>query len=539
MQPLFEEPLEEHLQRVEHYMRGCELLRFPREPSPLRTELAIFIHDRTVSIVNEWIGLATPTFPILKERILETVQNMIDALHRWACHIEEPSDSETYSYLHEHARHGFISHWPPSRFLAGQMNVRSLIVERLRETYAQNRKRLVELLTLLDQEFYERILHITDFFVEAREEALRDEEESHRKGVENAPAPIFRISCEDGTILKANREAEKATGFSREEMIGTPIWALHPPEEQERLHHLSRATNAQGYVTCEDLHIIAKGGRVVPVSVYFGTIEHRGEHTIQGIYMDVSDRKHLESQLIQSEKMAAIGQLAAGIAHEIRNPLGIIMNALYDLSEILPTDNPEVREDLQIAKDEIVRAQEIITNLLEFSRESSAEMEEVNINELLRRTLRLMHKYLQTNNVRVLTSFGKVGTCVANQNALRQVFLNLITNAVQAMPKGGELRLRTQRAPDKNVVIECSDTGIGIAAQHLHSIFNPFFTTKEPGQGTGLGLSVVHSIIKRYRGNISVQSKPNLGTTFLIELPCPCATEKRRKEKPSVEVHAA
>lgn len=539
MQSLFEEPLEEHLQRVEHYMRGCELLRFPREPSSLRTELATFIHDRTGSIVNEWIGLATPTFPILKERIPETVQNMIDALHRWAHHIEEPSDSETYSYLHEHARHGFISHWPPSRFLAGQMNVRSLIVERLRETYAQNRKRLVELLTLLDQEFYERILHITDFFVEAREEALRDEEESHRKGVENAPAPIFRISCEDGTILKANREAEKATGFSREEMTGTPIWALHPPEEQERLQQLSHATNTQGYVTCEDLHIIAKGGRVVPVSVYFGTLEHRGEHTIQGIYMDVSDRKHLESQLIQSEKMAAIGQLAAGIAHEIRNPLGIIMNALYDLSEILPTGNPEVREDLQIAKDEIVRAQEIITNLLEFSRESSAEMEEVNINELLRRTLRLMHKYLQTNNVRVLTSFGKVGTCVANQNALRQVFLNLITNAVQAMPKGGELRLRTQRAPDKNVVIECSDTGIGIAAQHLNSIFNPFFTTKEPGQGTGLGLSVVHSIIKRYRGNISVQSKPNLGTTFLIELPCPCAAEKRRREKPSVAIHAA
>lgn len=539
MQSLLEEPLEAHLQRVEHYMRGCELLRFPREPSPLRTELATFIHDHTVSIVNEWIGLVTPTFPILKERIPETIQNMNDALHRWARHIEEPNDSETYNYLHEHARHGFISHWPPSRFLAGQMNARSLIVERLRATYPQNRKRLVELLTLLDQEFYERILHITDFFVEAREEALRDEEESHRKGVENAPAPIFRISCEDGTILKANREAEKVTGFSREEITGTPIWALHPPEEQERLQQLSHATNTQGYVSCEDLHIIAKGGRVVPVSVYFGTIEHRGEHTIQGIYMDVSDRKHLESQLIQSEKMAAIGQLAAGIAHEIRNPLGIIMNALYDLSEIVTTDNPEVREDLQIAKDEIVRAQEIITNLLEFSRESSAEMEEVNINELLRRTLRLMHKYLQTNNVRVLTSFGKVGTCVANQNALRQVFLNLITNAVQAMPTGGELRLRTQRSPDKNVVIECSDTGIGIAAQHLNSIFNPFFTTKEPGQGTGLGLSVVHSIIKRYRGNISVQSKPNLGTTFLIELPCPCATEKRRREKPSVAVHAA
>src|SRR5262249_55955305 len=158
------------------------------------------------------------------------------------------------------------------------------------------------------------------------------------------------------------------------------------------------------------------------------------------------------------------------------NPLGIIMNALYDLSEIIKSDNPEVREDLQIAKDEIVRAQEIINNLLEFSRESSAEMEEVNINELLRRTLRLMNKYLHTNSVRVITAFGKVGTCVANQNALRQVFLNLITNAVQAMPKGGELRLRTQRTPEKNVILEFSDSGVGISPQHLNSIFNPFFT---------------------------------------------------------------
>lgn len=537
MQPFFEEPLEQHLTRVEQYMRGCELLRFPREKSSLRTELAAFIQTHAFDIINEWITPVAPVFPISAERIPETIQNMYDSLLRWARHIETPDDIETYACLHEHARHGFISHWPPSRFLAGQMRVRILIVERLRAAYAQDRKKLVELLTLLDQEFHERLLHITDFFVEAREEALRDEEEIHRKSVENAPASIFRISCEDGTILRANREAEKLTGFSRDEMIGKSIWALHPPEEQEWLHQLSHKTNSQDYIACEDLHLLAKDGRAVPVSVYFGIIEHRDEKTIQGIYMDVSDRKNLESQLIQSEKMAAIGQLAAGIAHEIRNPLGIIMNALYDLSEILTTDNPEVREDLQIAKDEIVRAQEIITNLLEFSRESGADMEEVNINDLLRRTLRLMHKYLQTNNVRVLTTFGKVGPCVANQNALRQVFLNLITNAVQAMPNGGELRLRTQRTLDRSVVIECSDTGVGIPAQHLNNIFNPFFTTKEPGQGTGLGLSVVHSIIKRYQGKVSVQSKPNAGTTFLIELPCPCA-EKRRKDKPAAAVSA-
>ena len=161
MQPFFEEPLEQHLTRVEQYMRGCELLRFPREKSPLRTELAAFIQTHAFDIINEWITPVAPVFPISAERVPETIQNMYDSLLRWARHIETPDDIETYTCLHEHARHGFISHWPPSRFLAGQMRVRILIVERLRAAYAQDRKKLVELLTLLDQEFHERLLHIT------------------------------------------------------------------------------------------------------------------------------------------------------------------------------------------------------------------------------------------------------------------------------------------------------------------------------------------------------------------------------------------
>lgn len=531
MQPLFEESLEDHLDRVERYMNGCELLRFPRERSALRIELAAFIRGHAVAVVDQWGQLIASVISISVEPLPEVQQNQLDALLRWARHVENPGDIETYVYLREHARHGFISHSPPSRFLSGQMKIRDLIVERLRETYAKDRKRLVELLNLLDQEFSERMLHITDFFVEAREEALRDEEEIHRKAVDNSPAPIFTINCQNGAILRANREAEKVTGFSRQQLEGRPIWELHPPNEQEDVRQLCLQTNSHGYLNRENLRLITKDEGVVAVSVYFGCIEHRDRKTIQGIYLDVTEPKRLESQLIQAEKMAAIGQLAAGIAHELRNPLGIIMNALYDLSEIVNSDNPEVHEDLKIAKDEIVRAQDIIKNLLEFSRESRAELEEVNLNDLLRKTLQLMGKFLQTNNVKVITAFGKVGTCTANQNALRQVFLNLITNAVQAMPHGGELRIRTQRDASDRVLLAFQDTGVGIAEEHVDRIFDPFFTTKDPGQGTGLGLSVVHSVLKRYHANISVHSKIGKGSTFLIELPCPCANEKRRKDK--------
>jgi two-component system NtrC family sensor kinase len=168
------------------------------------------------------------------------------------------------------------------------------------------------------------------------------------------------------------------------------------------------------------------------------------------------------------------------------------------------------------------RVQAIINNLLEFSRESRAELESVDVNDLLRRTLQLMSKSLQNSDVRVLTDFGPLGTCRANQNALRQIFLNLITNAVQAMPSGGELRLRTAALPGGRIQLEFSDTGVGIPAEHLRDIFNPFFTTKAPGQGTGLGLSVVHSVVKRYQGDIQVRSQVDRGTTFTIEFPCPC-----------------
>ena len=132
---------------------------------------------------------------------------------------------------------------------------------------------------------------------------------------------------------------------------------------------------------------------------------------------------------------------------------------------------------------------------------------------------------MQNNGVRVVTELGVIPACAANSNALRQILLNLLTNAVQAMPQGGELRLRTTRAGADRIRLEVEDTGVGIAAENLHRIFDPFYTTKAPGQGTGLGLSVVHSVVRRHGGDITVDSAPGAGTTFRIDLPCPCHQE--------------
>jgi PAS domain S-box-containing protein len=522
MDPVYDSSLEAHLRRIESYMRGCQLLAYPREPSPLREELTAFLRLVGEETIQSWVKLIGEALNIPRWEWATVQQGMNDALQRWIKHIEEPGDIETYVYLRSHARRGFISQFPASRFLSGQMKLRHMLADRLRDRFADQPEKLEALSALLQQEFQERILHITDFFVEGREEDLRQQEATYRKSVDNAPAVLFKVDYETATVLDANFVAERLMGYRRDELAGMRLWDLVPPSERERAQRLIEETKQRGHSNREDLHLQTRRAEFVPVFFNAGLIEYGHQRFLQIICVDISDRKRLESQLIQSEKMAAIGQLAAGIAHEIRNPLAIIMNALYDLSEIVDSSNPDVREDLQIAKDEMARVQEIINNLLEFSRESRAEMEEVDINDLLRKTLQLMHKSLQNADVRVTTEFGLSAPCSANQNALRQIFLNLITNAVQAMPNGGELRLRTALLPNRRVQIEFADTGIGIPEEHLKDIFNPFFTTKAPGQGTGLGLSVVHSVVKRFDGEITVRSEVNEGTTFVIELPCQC-----------------
>jgi PAS domain S-box-containing protein len=525
MEAVCDAALEQHLQCVERYMRGCALLIYPRTKSPLRSELARFLLKQLPAAVKEWIDLVCPAFGIPESQWSQVADWIREAMVRWLRHVEDPEDIETYIYLRDHARRGFISHFPASRFISGQMKMQSILEDRVRAAYRDDAEKRDALLALFRQEFQERILHVTDLFVEGREDELREQEASYQQATDNAPAAIFTVDHECGRILDASKVAEKLVGYSRAEMTAMCIWDLIPSGERPHAIRVFEESRQRGHSNREDLHLQTRDGGVVPVFFNAGLIEYGHHHFFLIICVDISDRKRLESQLIQSEKMAAIGQLAAGIAHEIRNPLGIITNALYDLGEIVDVHNPEVEEDLRIAKEEMGRVQAIINNLLEFSRESRAELEVVDINDLLRKTVQLMQKGLQNRDVRVVTEFGSLSTCMANQNALRQIFLNLITNAVQAMPNGGELRLRTAPLLDGRIQLEFSDTGEGIPPENLKDIFNPFFTTKAPGQGTGLGLSVVHSVVRRYKGEIRVESQVDRGTTFTIEFPCPCASD--------------
>ncbi|WP_322814658.1 response regulator [Chloroflexus sp.] len=239
---------------------------------------------------------------------------------------------------------------------------------------------------------------------------------------------------------------------------------------------------------------------------------------------DLTERRRLEQQLIQSDKLSALGQLVAGVAHELNNPLASISGyaQLLMRNRTLPED---VRADVEQIRQQADRASRIVRNLLMFAREHKPERLLVQINEVVQSTLSLQAYQLRVDNITVqLELDSELPQTLADPHQLQQVLLNLITNARQAMSEkgSGTLTIRTRRYESGDgsfIEIAISDTGIGIPAQYLDKIFNPFFTTKPVGQGTGLGLSICYGIIQEHKGQIWVESHEAIGTTVFIRLP--------------------
>jgi two-component system NtrC family sensor kinase len=226
-----------------------------------------------------------------------------------------------------------------------------------------------------------------------------------------------------------------------------------------------------------------------------------------------------QDQLVHTEKLASLGQLAAGVAHELNNPLGTIL--LY--SDILLRERPEHDPhyaDLKMIVSETKRCKRIVGDLLNFARQQQVTAQPTNVHELIRELIDLAPRRVKTVTVNFVTEFDpNLPTIDADTAQLRQVFLNLMTNAVEAMPQGGTLTVRTRTAPPGMITVEIQDTGVGIAPENLSKLFTPFFTTKPIGKGTGLGLAIVYGIIKMHRGQINAKSQPGQGTTFILTLP--------------------
>ncbi|MFQ6099062.1 MAG: ATP-binding protein, partial [Armatimonadota bacterium] len=269
--------------------------------------------------------------------------------------------------------------------------------------------------------------------------------------------------------------------------------------------------------SCEGL-ARARNGRLYKV-VATPFLNRDGSTSAIETLADVTEERQLQQELVRSEKLAAIGQLAAGIAHEIRTPLSTIRVAAYDAKDIIGDSLPAARDSIDLIEKNAIRCSAIIRNLLDFARVSPEEKEEVDLNEVLDSCLQLTRKSMALQNVTLERSGVALPRLWARADELRQIFSNIIVNAVQAMPDGGRLTIRTSQPSDDVVQVEVGDEGVGISPDHLDHIFDPFFTTKEAGKGTGLGLSVCRRVVEDMGGDIAVQSELGKGTVFTVRLP--------------------
>jgi two-component system NtrC family sensor kinase len=226
----------------------------------------------------------------------------------------------------------------------------------------------------------------------------------------------------------------------------------------------------------------------------------------------------VRQQVTRAEKLASIGRLAAGVAHEINNPLTGVLTFAHLLRE-KPSMEEQDQQDLDLIIHETTRAADIVRGLLEFARERAPLMEPLDLNDVVRRTVRLIANQKKFEHVVIAEDLRPdLPEVRGDMNQLQQVLLNLSLNACAAMPQGGTLTIRTTSA-DSQVILEVRDTGCGIKEEHLDRIFEPFFTTQEPGKGTGLGLSVTYGIIEQHGGELKVHSREGEGSTFTIHLP--------------------
>lgn len=363
---------------------------------------------------------------------------------------------------------------------------------------------------------------------------LRKERNRARQYLDIAGVIIVAID-RHGIVTLINKKGCQVLGYEEKDILGKDWYDLcvHEGERSERKDsHLKLMAGEEEMVEDYENTILTKEGEERIIAWHNTLIEDDKENILGTLSSgeDITDRKLTEEELLRTEKMASLGQLAASVAHEVNNPLAGIMVYVklllkkYRANEI-QTEATE-RQLMKMEK-ELDRTTRIIRNLLDFARLSEPSMRPINANKIVDAALQLVGNQINLENIDLERQLGDDLPLVrADFDKIQQVLLNIILNAIQAMPDGGTLTIRTSRADRvkiddsvKNTVrIDISDTGVGIPKENLDKLFHPFFTTKERGKGVGLGLSVVHGIIGKHNGRIDVNSRVDLGTTFTIYL---------------------
>lgn len=363
------------------------------------------------------------------------------------------------------------------------------------------------------------------------QQALKESEERYRTFVETAKSAIIAVD-EKGRIILFNPAAEGIFGYKKEELLNREFSVLFPERYKDIYKTELKQGANQSYKPTEsasELSGLHKNGEEFPIDISLSSCRVDGRPILTAIIFDITERKNLEEQVLQSAKLAAVGELISGVTHEVNNPLAVVIG----YSEMLLSErdmNDESMEALRSIYNEAERAKKVIQNLLSFARKHSPEKEAIQVNDIIEKTLSLIDYELKKNKIDVKKYLDpELPETVGDPNQLQQVFLNLIINSQQAM---GEIKSPRQLVvktevkqkpgstpPDSVIEVAFSDNGPGIPENIMKKIFDPFYTTKPKGKGTGLGLSVSFGIIKEHGGEIYARLNDDRGVTFFIELP--------------------
>jgi PAS domain S-box-containing protein len=393
------------------------------------------------------------------------------------------------------------------------------LYERLFQSH-RDLERVNQLLTHAQKDLERKILERTEELVRLNE--------LHRGIIENAGLAILTFDAE-GRISSANRGVERILGWKPEELQGQPLRILCPQEKEACLEKLKQSLTGSQPLEVE--HELARqDGKTFPAHITLTAINGEAgsgpSHII--LIADLTERKNLERQLLQSQKMESLGILAGGVAHNFNNLLAVILSSADELRERLGQE-PELRENLEMILNSSQRAAGLVRQLLSFSRQDSGAKTSLPVKQLIEEVVSLLGKVLHKNIQMECEVEADLPAVAGDFNQLEQVLMNLCINARDAMPHGGVLRLQAARAgrkspdplrPEEDFIrLSVSDTGVGMPPEVQEHLFEPFYSTKEVGQGTGLGLATAYGIVAAHGGRIEVASQPGQGTTMSIYLP--------------------
>jgi PAS domain S-box-containing protein len=522
----------EELQVIRDQLRPVEELLsklfdptvYSRHPKSMEIRAAAcdLIWDHFEGIIAEWAQAIRGIFGWTEESAAEKVESLRNSLIRFTTHLRDPDCLDSYVYLRRHCQEGIIARSTPSQFNTIHIALKQIILNHVNATLngAMQPKVRDAVVAAID----ERRLMVSQFYIESREHLLRASEEKYRNSINHAPDPMYEIEPGTWKVLAANSAAEKLQlllpGEEHMTMVGRPMTDFVPAELRNELRKVLQQVVDQGYEHANDVQL---GPFFYDVN--FALIPYGDKKFIQMILHDVTQRREMMDSLLKSERLAAAGTFAAGVAHEVNNPLASISSLVQSL---LPNENDaQRRTTLHTILAQITRISGTLKDLVNFARPATGHQKLIDINQLVSDTLRVINYDKRFRGMSLEPVLCRdLRPAFADENEIQQVLLNLLYNAADATQgEGSTIRVVTENKAGRQsgdrplIVIRVIDNGIGIPREHLERVFDPFFTTKTAGSGVGLGLSLCQRIILSNKGTIRVDSELGKGTQVTILLP--------------------